>query len=188
VAVTPAIGTPDLCRQCHEFRIPAWHDGVLTVTEVPMQSTWTEWAAWRDAGGVEICQDCHMPGGRHLFRGAHDTAVLEGSVRVEGNARGCTVASVGTARSLRPGVGVRQGTLEVAEATGWVVISWFGRRFEPALVDGRVQLELAGDTSLQPGVPVEIPYAGRATAWRLRYHYTAEDLPARTLANGPQLP
>ena len=60
------------CKDCHEFATPAFDDGAARPTSLPMQSTYSEWVAYRRAGGGETCQGCHMPQGRHVMSGAHD--------------------------------------------------------------------------------------------------------------------
>lgn len=173
----PALTDGALCRDCHEFAMPAFIDGQLHWTEEKMQSTYTEWRDWRAAGGAEGCTDCHMPGGRHLFHGASDRERLAASVtldaRQDGDRLTFTVASRGVGHSLPSGDLFRHLSLEVERRGAWEELATFGRSFElfddPAL--GGIRKRLASDSSLQPGVPVTLstPAAGVA-AWRLRYH------------------
>ncbi len=171
----------DFCAGCHQFRMPAFHDGELTLTDTPMQSTWSEWVAWTQAGGTSTCQDCHMPEGRHLFRGAHDQAWLRDSVKVKVARRGdearFRVSSVGVGHSLPSGDLFRNMTLEVHGAEDWRVVARFGRDFEVTADEatGEVTKQLVGDTSLQPGETREIRApASKGDRWRLRYHYGSD--------------
>ncbi len=55
------------CSRCHQFGADS-----LALAGKPLENTYEEWRASRYAReGIE-CQDCHMPGRRHLWRGIHD--------------------------------------------------------------------------------------------------------------------
>lgn len=170
--VDPALGSPELCAACHEFPFAvAGPDGTVT-TDDPMQSTWSE---WRDWGGGQTCADCHLPGGRHLFRGAHDRDFLRGAVAVEPVPGGVEVRAVGVGHALPSGDLFRNLTLEVAEGEGWVVAARFGRTFR-TWFDPALDLQRKGpvdDTRLRPGEARFVPVPPGAR-WRLRYHYGSE--------------
>jgi hypothetical protein len=170
VAEVAAIRESSFCAGCHQFRVPAFHPGGVTMTDTPMQSTWTEWDAW---GGSETCQDCHMPQGSHAFRGAHDVELLRGAVSVGPVEGGLRVTAHGVGHHFPTGDLFRHLTLEVEDRDGWRTIATFGRTFEVVMVDGLVSKRLVADTSLRPGVPVDVPLPGRVHGWRLRYHYTS---------------
>ncbi|MEQ1568311.1 MAG: multiheme c-type cytochrome [Myxococcota bacterium] len=181
----PELGSGELCGSCHQFPFPLFLDGRTVTTDAWMQRTWSEWTEWREAGGAETCQDCHMPAGRHTFRGAHDLAFLAGAVDVQveratGGVR-FVVSSVGVGHDLPTGDLFRHLTLEVDPGDGrWLEVARIGRtfrtRWDPAL--GATVKEPDGDGSLHPGAPAQwtVP---RAVAWRLRYHYASERDEAR---------
>ena len=171
----PGLVDGTVCRSCHEFPMPTWGPNGMTFGDVPMQSTWSEFAAWRDAGGDGTCVSCHLPGGDHDVRGVHDRDWLRAAVAVEASRVGGVVRfdvrSVGVGHSLPSGDLFRHLTLEVDDGGGWRVVDRIGRRFE---VD-RATKSLAEDTSLRPGLPrvVEVS-APRPIAWRLVWHDGAE--------------
>ena len=78
-ARAPTFAIRRSARDCHEFATPAFEGGTMRMTDLPMQRTYSEWLAYRAAGGRETCQSCHMPGGDHTMRGAHDVELLRGS-------------------------------------------------------------------------------------------------------------
>jgi hypothetical protein len=164
-----------VCRGCHEFPMPRWDNGVQSFTETPMQSTWSEWQAWKAQGGKASCIDCHMPGGSHAVRGVHDRDWLAASVEVVARRRGDTLLfvlrGVGVGHALPSGDLFRHLTLEVEQDGTWREIAWLGRRFEVQDPGGLAHKVLAEDTSLQPGEPrrIEFPSPSR-TRWRLRWH------------------
>jgi len=178
---------PALCRDCHEFATPAFEGGALRMTDLPMQRTYSEWLAYRDAGGRETCQSCHMPGGDHTMRGARDVELLRGSLAViaSADARGprLTLASVGVGHAFPSGDLFRHLTVEVRPAgdpqeDAWRVVDRMGRTFETRL-DGKTlqayKVETA-DTVLVPGTPrvVRLPPIRGELVWRVRYHYGSE--------------
>lgn len=174
VAAAPELSDSSFCAGCHEFRMAAGHGGRVAFTPEPMQQTYAEWRAW---GGAERCQDCHMPDGRHLFRGAHDTAFLRAAVSVDvwrdgGTVRFC-VESVGVGHSMPTGDLFRRLSLQVDDGGGFEEVATFGRTFRLVAdpVTGEVEKRLAQDSSLLPGVPREVSVATEAPLrWRLRYH------------------
>jgi mono/diheme cytochrome c family protein len=192
----PAMREGDFCIDCHEFPMPVTRNGETVLSDAPMQQTGTEWRAWIAAGGDQTCQDCHMPGGRHVFRGAHDRDWLRQSVRVDlvvraGRAH-FTLQSVDVGHALPTGDLFRHLTLEVLRDGRWQVVDWIGRRFER---DAEQVRRVASDTSLQPGEPRRIEVDAGFARWRLVYHYGAAHDETRglldpetirfTLADGP---
>lgn len=180
--VEPALATSEFCKGCHEFQTPRFVDGGMSMTDLPMQGTWSEWSAWvaagapraaRGRGPAPTCQSCHMPRGAHSFHGAHDLGTLRGSVDVrvelDGDLATWTLRSVDTGHSLPTGDLFRHLTLEVLEGGEWTVIDWIGRRFE---IDEEGWQRLVSDTSLKPGEPRVVRHA--PGPWRLRYHYGSE--------------
>lgn len=162
------IDRPDFCGGCHEFKIPHFEEGSWTSTEVFMQSTASEHRAW---GGEESCVDCHMPGGRHVFRGAYDPAFLRGALQVEDRGGRLVLRSVGVGHAFPTGDLFRHLTVEAKNEDGWEVVEWIGRRFgvdvDPATFATRKVVR--EDRSLQPGVPREVWVGDRP--WRVVYHY-----------------
>lgn len=56
------------CARCHQIPAPPLSNLVR-----PLSDTHGEWERWRElTGRAEDCVDCHMPGGRHEWRGAWD--------------------------------------------------------------------------------------------------------------------
>ncbi len=60
------------CKSCHQFP-PAWG----TVNGKPLQNTYAEWKASPQAAQGISCQNCHMPGRKHLWRGIHDPKMVK---------------------------------------------------------------------------------------------------------------
>jgi len=184
---------PAFCRDCHEFTTPAFEGGRRRATALPMQSTFSEWLAYRDAGGAETCQSCHMPGGRHGMAGSRDVGWLRRAlvVTVVGAPAGSTLtlASAGVGHRFPTGDLFRHLTVEVRSLRGdsqdgdgdddeWRVIDRVGRTFETRLSGATLLAEKVetADTSLVPGAPriVVLPACDRPLAWRVRYHYGSE--------------
>ena len=139
-----------------------------------MQSTYSEWVAYRRAGGAETCQGCHMPQGRHVMSGAHDVELLRGALAVAVSDGALTVTSVGVGHSFPTGDVFRHLTVEVREDGGapgaWRVVARLGRRFDTRL-DGETLLARkveTADTSLRPGEARVVRLPAAAKSWRVR--------------------
>jgi len=167
VQLTPALAESRFCAGCHEFPMPQWNGGELTLTDVSMQSTFTE---WQQSGMTETCQDCHMPGGRHTFRGVYDLEWLRSSVVVEAIDGALLLRTNGVGHHFPSGDLFRHLTVEARVDDTWTVLHTIGREFEVQWTDGVPHKELVGDTSLRPGEPVTVPLPGDVP-WRVRYHY-----------------
>lgn len=171
----PRLAEPSFCASCHEFLGHEVIDGKSVLTDEKMQTTWSEWRAWRERGGQGTCQDCHMPGKSHAFRGAYDLQFLRGALalRVE-PVRGQLVAvleSRGVGHDFPTGDVFRHLTL-------WAdgrAVARFGQTFElqPA-ADGTFQLRRTGNTSIQPFQPARVVLPAGTQRVRVTYHY-AED-------------
>jgi Cytochrome c554 and c-prime len=178
------------CKDCHEFTTPAFDDGAARPTSLPMQSTYSEWAAYRRAGGGETCQGCHMPQGRHVMSGAHDVELLRGALAVAVSDGALTITSVGVGHSFPTGDVFRHLTVEVREVRedggapgAWRVVARLGRRFDTRL-DGDTLLARkveTADTSLRPGEARVVRLPAAAKSWRVRYHYGSERDERRSL-------
>jgi D-alanyl-D-alanine dipeptidase len=192
-ATRAALRAPDFCRRCHEFATPEWSGGQMRITELPMQSTFTEWEAYRRAGGAGTCQSCHMPGGDHAMAGAHDVELVRRSIDVaaapsaDGRAVTFALSSAGVGHRFPTGDLFRHLTLEVRDGGpgdgdgGWRSVARVGRSFETRM-DGATlaahKVEIA-NTTLVPGEPRLVTVdmgdgRGAPLAWRLRYHYGSE--------------
>lgn len=57
----------EFCSVCHQFGPEGF-----AFNGKPLENTYEEWKATRYARDNVTCQGCHMPGGRHEFRGIHD--------------------------------------------------------------------------------------------------------------------
>jgi hypothetical protein len=76
---TPYFEKAEFCKDCHQFD----PDETVLVNGKPLQDTFREWknSIWgRDEAA---CQDCHMPGRRHLWRGIHDNEWVKGALRID---------------------------------------------------------------------------------------------------------
>ncbi len=69
------------CSGCHQFAFPAPNGKSL-------QNTYEEWRTSRYADEGVVCQTCHMPDRRHLWRGIHDSTMVANGVTVEWTSRG----------------------------------------------------------------------------------------------------
>jgi hypothetical protein len=69
----------EFCRDCHQFD----PDNSVLVNGKPLQDTYREWQKSIWGQGEAACQDCHMPGRRHLWKGIHDREMVKGGVRIE---------------------------------------------------------------------------------------------------------
>lgn len=187
VRADSALTDGTLCMGCHEFSMPVFTDGAVQLTDTPMQSTWTEWAAWRDAGGQASCTDCHFPGGDHsVVHGAHDRDGLRDAIALDAtwNAGEATftLKSVGTGHALPTGDLFRHLTLEV-DQDGFTPIAWWGRRFETTFdALGTPHKREVEDHRLQPDTPERVTaLLPVGTRWRLVWHDGNADDEARGL-------
>lgn len=64
---TTAFQDSRFCATCHQFP-----DDGPSLNGKLLENTLNEWRASRHAAEGRTCQDCHMPGRRHLWRGIHD--------------------------------------------------------------------------------------------------------------------
>lgn len=60
------------CYRCHDFR-----PGAKSLNDKLIQETYGEWRRTKYAEQGIHCQDCHMPEGRHLFKGIHDPDMVK---------------------------------------------------------------------------------------------------------------
>lgn len=69
----------EFCRGCHQFDVA----NTLLINGKPLQDTYREWRASTWGQGGAVCQGCHMPERRHLWKGIHDPDMVKNGVRVE---------------------------------------------------------------------------------------------------------
>lgn len=171
----PRLGDPSFCASCHEFLGHEVVNGKSVLTGEKMQTTWTEWSTWRDRGGKSTCQECHMPGKSHAFRGAYDLDFLRGalSLRLE-RARGQLVAvleSRGVGHSFPTGDVFRHLKLWADDRT----VARLGQTFELRTTsEGQLQMRRVSNTALQPFEPTRVVLPPGTRRVRVTYHY-AED-------------
>ncbi|HEV8439090.1 MAG TPA: multiheme c-type cytochrome [Methylomirabilota bacterium] len=67
----------EFCAGCHQFG----PDG-FALNGKPLENTYEEWRVSPAARRGQQCQDCHMPGRRHLWRGIHDRAMVKSGIRI----------------------------------------------------------------------------------------------------------
>ncbi|MHB1619935.1 MAG: multiheme c-type cytochrome [Sulfuricella sp.] len=66
------------CAPCHQF--PA---GARSLKGKLIENTYEEWRSSPAAREGSTCQTCHMPDGRHIWRGIHDPEVVRKGLRRE---------------------------------------------------------------------------------------------------------
>ena len=161
ITVDKALQDPAFCASCHQFG--------FSNSDVLMQGIWSEWRAFHDGGGQGTCQSCHMPGGRHLFRGAWDHDLLRRSLQVTvTKAQVPELRSVDVGHHFPTGDLFRHLTVEVAaNDNDFVDVARIGRVFGGVGVAKHV----VEDTSLVPSVPCVVSLPANRTRWRVRYHY-----------------
>lgn len=77
----------EFCAACHQFGPEGF-----ALNGKPLENTYAEWKASRYARENITCQGCHMPDGRHEFRGIHDPGMTR---------RGLTVRAVREQNRIR---------------------------------------------------------------------------------------
>ncbi len=179
----PRLREASFCAGCHEFLGHDVVDGRTVLNDERLQTTFSEWSAWRAGGGTRTCQQCHMPDKAHSFRGAYDVDYLHGalSLRVE-RERGRWVAVVesrGVGHAFPTGDVFRHLVLWADDTS----VARFGQTFALTPTEaGEVTLKRTANTSLQPGVPVRVPLPKGTRRVRVTYHYARGDTPSVELA------
>ena len=150
------------CAVCHQFhRSGARLDGVL------LENTYNEWRNSSYGRAGVTCQDCHMPGGRHVFAGIHDAAFVRRAVRVGWRRSACGRLRVCAQLSLtNTGVGhdfptytTPKVVMRIEELCGDRVCAKTRRQ---SVIARRINLELTRqyfDTRLAPGATRRLVYA-----------------------------
>jgi len=175
VRFEPKLSESAFCANCHEFLGHELTDGRTVLIDEKMQTTWSEWLAWRARGGKGSCQECHMPGRSHALRGAYDREFLRGalSLRLEREAGKlvAVVESRGVGHSFPTGDVFRHLSLWADDERVACFGQTFGLQTTPS---GQLQLRRTGDTSLQPFAPARVVLPAGTRRVRVTYHY-AED-------------
>ena len=66
----------EFCARCHQFANDPGVNGK------PLENTLVEWQSSPQAAQGQICQSCHMPDRRHLWRGIHDPDMVRAGLTV----------------------------------------------------------------------------------------------------------
>ncbi|GEM_PF-1136313 len=69
--------SPAFCASCHDF------EGAGTMHGKLIQETAQEWRRTQYAAQGVSCQNCHMPDRRHLWKGVHDSAMVNSAVSIQ---------------------------------------------------------------------------------------------------------
>ncbi len=150
------------CASCHDFS-----PGQKALEGKLLQETWAEWSRTAYARDGVSCQDCHMEGGRHLWKGVHDPDMVRRAFtasvaweRQGGTLRGTLVVTNTGAGHRLPTYSTPQLTLrmEQLDAAGAALPDTrtegaIARRLRPDLKE-----ELF-DTRLLPGESHTLEYA-----------------------------
>jgi len=73
---TPFFEDSRFCSGCHQFEFSGPNGKSI-------QNTYTEWSMSRYSEEGVGCQGCHMPDRRHLWRGVHDSTMVQSGVTIE---------------------------------------------------------------------------------------------------------
>ncbi len=182
----PAMAESSFCAGCHEFRGHDVVDGKTVLNDEKLQTTWSEWTAWRARGGEGTCQSCHMPGKAHTFRGAYDLDYLRGALSLKLEpARGRYVAvleSRGVGHSFPTGDVFRHLRLWADDTP----VARFGQTFSLSFPEeGHARLRRSGDTALKPFEPVRVELPPGTRRVRVTYHYARDDRPQAGAPDSP---
>ena len=169
---------PAFCWGCHDFESTGF-----SLRDKLLQETTEEWRRTKYAAEGVSCQDCHMPDGRHLWKGVHDPEMVRSAMDVVAKLTEpgswldpveatLTVTNVGAGHRL-PTYTTPQITLimEQVDAQGTAIAGTrreaaVGRYVTPNLKEERF------DTRLLPGEAHTQPY-------KVRRHRKAVALVAR---------
>ncbi len=84
----PFIKSSEFCKACHQLENGPSLNGKMFV------NTYNEWKESSYGKRNITCQSCHMPDGRHLFRGIHDPEMTRSGLEIKVTGRKLTVKSV----------------------------------------------------------------------------------------------
>ena len=184
VTRTGAFLRAEFCASCHQFGA----DG-LALNGKPLENTYAEWRQSPAARRGLQCQNCHMPGRRHLWRGIHDAEMvrsgLDITLRADKARYGTDERVQATLVIATPGVGHFFPTYvtpqvrvraELVDANDQTVAG----SIEERVIGRQVPLDLSrelADTRIPPGGRLTLAYARRLGAAGLRLRVTVTVLP-----------
>jgi len=76
--VSSAFQDSRFCGACHQFE-----EGDFALNGKLLENTYEEWRQSRYADAGVSCQQCHMPGRQHQWRGIHDPEMVRNGVSIE---------------------------------------------------------------------------------------------------------
>jgi hypothetical protein len=68
----------EFCKGCHQF-----NETDFSLNGKLIENTFNEWQESSYAAAGVQCQDCHMPGRRHLWRGIHDKEMVQSGIDIQ---------------------------------------------------------------------------------------------------------
>lgn len=155
------------CSRCHDFQ-----RSQLALEGKLIQETGEEWRRTDYAAQGTTCQDCHMPDGRHLWKGIHDPETVRSGVEISGELAdpGSLLSAMRASLSLaNTGVGHRLPTYTTPEIKLVLVqVDDAGQELQRTRREGSVARRITPnlkqelyDTRLLPGQDYTLPYAVR---------------------------
>jgi len=184
VTRTAAFLRAEFCASCHQFGA----DG-LSLNGKPLENTYEEWRRSPAARRGLQCQNCHMPGRRHFWRGIHDADMVRSGIEITLRADraayragdlGRATLAIETPRVghafptyVTPQVLVRA---ELVDAQGQPVAG----SVEERVIARQVPLDLSheiSDTRIPPGGRFTLDYSRRLEAVGLKLRVTVTVLP-----------
>ncbi len=174
--LAPALAEPGFCAQCHEFAFRR-ADGSLS-DDAPIQSTVTEWRAYRDRGGQKSCRDCHMAEGGHRFWGAHHRPTLDQAI-----AYSLSPSAAGCRLTLQNQAGHAVPTGDMTRRLDVVAVTAAGRRrvvqslvrtfrFVPDEAGGGMRKVRDADSTLRPAERRSLDLPADAARVEVVYWFT----------------
>ena len=156
----PEYLNPAFCAECHDFKPGGGVHGKMLL------ETAEEWRRTDFAAEGKTCQSCHMPDGRHLWKGIHDPEMVRSAVSIEagfalsGDSLRATLTLTNTGAGHRlPTYNVPQILLiwEQFDATGAALPGTREEGIIARVVTEEVDHEFF-DTRLFPGESFALPY------------------------------
>jgi hypothetical protein len=132
------------CSGCHQFG-----PGGAAPNGKPLENTYAEWQASRFATEGVVCQTCHMPGRRHLWRGIHDAEMVLSGVTIEWLANGGEIGL----RITNSGTGHHFPTYATPEVV--VSLQLLDADSQP-IADGRTEHRIARRIAFRGGAWIEM--------------------------------
>ena len=151
------------CYGCHDFRTG---EGLESKK---LQETYEEWRRTDYAADGVTCQSCHMPEGRHLFKGVHDLDMVKSGFTASAEANTRDSVLVGVLRVENTGTGHRFPTYSTPQVT--LVMEQLNA--SGSAIEGTTQTDAIGryvtpnlkverfDTRLMPGESHALEYSAK---------------------------